>query len=159
MGTSSFFDYPVPSGEEPSDEPLFMPGRTEAQWEKLLAHTERRAFRAGEDVIRRGEIDRALYIVVEGSLEAQLTEGRGRSGVVAMPPGSVIGEIAFFDGRPRAMTVRAVTAGELLRLSAEAFDALAATDPELARAMLFDLARILAIRLRQTDEFIRGWLG
>jgi hypothetical protein len=25
--------------------------------------------------------------------------------------------------------------------------------------MLFDLGRILAIRLQQTDEFIRGWIG
>ena len=53
-----------------------MPDRTAAQWDRLLAYTERRGFRAGEDLIGRGEVDRAIYIVVEGSLEARVREGR-----------------------------------------------------------------------------------
>lgn len=48
-----------------------MPERSPAQWDRLLPFVERRAFRAGEEVIRRGEIDRALYVVVDGSLEAR----------------------------------------------------------------------------------------
>jgi CRP-like cAMP-binding protein len=135
-----------------------MPDRTDEQWEKLVAHSERRTFRAGDEVIRRGEIDRALYIVLAGDLEMRLSEGR-RSPVLRVPTGSVIGEIAFFDGKARSTTVRAATDVEVLRLSLDEFNALAAEDSSLARAMLFDLARILATRLRQTDEFIRGWLG
>jgi len=137
-----------------------MPERSPAQWDRLLPFVERREFRAGEEVIRRGEIDRALYIVVDGSLEARVTEGRaGKGAAVHFPTGSVIGEIGFFDGRARTATVTAVTDGEMLRLSFESFEALATSEPELAQAMLLDLGRILAIRLRQTDEFIRGWIG
>ena len=160
MGASSFFPYPVPSGDERPDELIFMPERSPAQWDRLLAFVERRAFHAGEEVIRRGEIDRALYIVVDGNLEARITEGAARKGAaVPVPAGSVIGEIGFFDGRARSATVTAVTDGEMLRLSFESFQALAVREPDLAQAMLFDLGRILAIRLRQTDEFIRGWIG
>lgn len=162
MGTSSFFPYPVPSGDEQPDELVFMPVSRPDQWDRLLAFVERRGFSAGEEVIKRGEIDRALYIVVEGSLEARVTEGGvgvGRSAAIRFPTGSVIGEISFFDGRARTATVTALTGGELLRLSFEAFQALAESDPDLARAMLLDLGRILAVRLRQTDEFIRGWIG
>jgi len=159
-GASSFFPYPVPSGDERPDELIFMPERSPAQWDRLLAFVERRGFRAGEDVIKRGDIDRSLYIVVEGSLEARVTEGRaGKGAAVPVPPGSVIGEIGFFDGMARSATVTAVTDGAMLRLSFEAFQALAESEPDLAQAMLFDLGRILAIRLRQTDEFIRGWIG
>ena len=137
-----------------------MPERSPAQWDRLLPFVERREFRAGEEVIRRGEIDRALYIVVDGSLEARVTEGRaGKGAAVHFPTGSVIGEIGFFDGQARTATVTAVTDGEMLRLSFESFKALATSEPELAQAMLLDLGRILAIRLRQTDEFIRGWIG
>jgi CRP/FNR family cyclic AMP-dependent transcriptional regulator len=137
-----------------------MPERSPAQWDRLLPFVERDGFRAGDDVIKRGEVDRALYIVVEGSLEARVTEGRAGKGVaVSFPPGSVTGEIGFFDGKPRTATVTAVTDGELLRLSFESFQALAVSEPDLAQAMLLDLGRILAIRLRQTDEFIRGWIG
>jgi CRP/FNR family cyclic AMP-dependent transcriptional regulator len=162
MGASSFFPYPVPSGEERPDELIFMPERSPAQWDRLLTFVERRGFRAGEDVIKRGETDRALYIVVEGILETRVMEGRAgmRKGVtVPVPAGSVIGEIGFFDGMARSATVTAVTDGAMLRLSLEAFQSLAKSEPELAQAMLFDLGRILAIRLRQTDEFIRGWIG
>ena len=137
-----------------------MPERSPAQWDRLLTFVERRQFRAGEEVIKRGEIDRALYIVVDGSLEARVTEGRaGKGAAVPVPPGSVIGEIGFFDGKPRTATVTAVTDGEMLRLSFASFETLARREPELAHAMLLDLGRILAIRLRQTDEFIRGWIG
>ena len=160
MGASSFFPYPVPSGDERPDELVFMPERSPAQWDRLLAFVERHAFRAGEDVIKRGDIDRALYIVVDGSLEARVTEGRaGKGAAVPVPAGSVIGEIGFFDGMASTATVTAVTEGAMLRLSFEAFQRLAKSEPDLAQAMLLDLGRILAIRLRQTDEFIRGWIG
>jgi len=68
--------------------------------------------------------------------------------------GSVIGEQAFLDGRPRSATIRAVTDCELLRLSFEAFEVLAAREPDLARSILFDLGRILSIRLRRTSALI-----
>jgi CRP-like cAMP-binding protein len=158
--TTPFFDYPVPSGEAPADEHLFMPDRTDAQWSTLVAHSERRRFRAGDDVIRRGDVDRALCIVVDGTVEARLSDsGLGRDGGVRMDAGSVMGEIAFLDGKPRSVTVRAVTDGELLRLTWESFERLRQSDPELAGAILFDLAQILAARLRQNDDFVRGWLG
>jgi CRP-like cAMP-binding protein len=162
MGASSFFPYPVPSGDERPDELIFMPDRSPAQWDRLLAFVERRDFRAGAEVIKRGEVDRALYIVLDGSLEARVTDGRAgmQKGVaVQFPTGSVMGEIGFFDGMARTATVTALTDGAMLRLSFEAFQALSESEPDLAQAMLFDLGRILAIRLRQTDEFIRGWIG
>jgi len=137
-----------------------MPERSPAQWDRLLPFVERRAFHAGDEVIRRGEVDRALYIVLDGSLETRLTEGRaGKGPAVPFPAGSVIGEIGFFDGKARTATVTAMSDGEMLRLSFESFRALAVSEPDLAQAMLLDLGRILAIRLRQTDEFIRGWIG
>lgn len=160
MASSSFFPYPDPSGEEPPDELLFMPGRTDAQWATFLSFVERRPFRAGETVMHRGDVDRALYVVAEGTLEARVIEGRAGKGLaLPVPAGSLIGEIGFFDGKARTATVTAVTDGEMLRLDHDAFESLAAREPELARAILFDLGRILAIRMRQTDEFIRGWIG
>jgi CRP/FNR family transcriptional regulator, cyclic AMP receptor protein len=53
----------------------------------------------------------------------------------------VLGEVAFLDGGPRSATLFAITDGELLRLRLESFEVLSARDPELGRAILFDLAR------------------
>ena len=160
MGTSSFFEYPAPDEEQPPDELLFLSGQSEAHWGAIFAHARPQRFRAGDVLIRRGEVERAIYIVIAGALEVVSVEGDA-SGVrvIPVPTGSVIGEIGFFDARPRSATVRAVTDGEVRRLDHEGYDALAGSDPALARTLLFELGRILAVRLRQTNEFIRGWLG
>lgn len=121
-------------------------------WQKLLARTEPRRFRAGEVVIRRGETEHALYFVVAGTLEA----GAGRLGSEETAPiarigtGSVIGEQSFFDRQPRSINVWAASDGELLRLSTEAFHAFGEAEPALARDLLAAVGRILSIRLRNT---------
>src|SRR5439155_23684881 len=124
-------------------------------WARLVDHSEVLLFRAGELVIRAGEEERALHIIVEGTLEILLHDERGaehRYG--GIDPRSVTGEIAFLDGRPRAATIRALTDGDLLRLSFESYEALDDRYPELVQAMPGDLGRILAARLRQANEVI-----
>ena len=69
-------------------------------------------------------------------------------------PGAVIGELSFFDGGVRSAGVRAVTDCELFRLSLESFEELAARDPVLARMVLFDLGRILSLRLRHSSTVL-----
>ena len=86
-----------------------------------------------------GEHDRALYLLVDGWVRAP-------SGVVH--PITTLGEGAFLDGAPRAVSVEAMSDGEMLRLSYEGFEALAARDPALGRDILLDVGRILAARLR-----------
>ena len=62
--------------------------------------------------------------------------------------GSVFGEVAFFDNKPRSASVRAICAGQVLRLSRKSFDKIAAWNPTLAQQFLFDLGSILAYRFR-----------
>jgi CRP-like cAMP-binding protein len=73
--------------------------------------------------------------------------------------GSVIGEQAFVDGQPRSATVRSTTDSELLRLSRDAFETFAARDPALAMDLIFDLARILSLRLRTSQALMARSLG
>ena len=159
MDFTSFFDYPNLDSSERQEEMVFLPDRSEGDWAKLLTFTETRRFRSGEVVIRLGETDRALYLLTEGSLDV-LIPYRGDQSLrrfATVDAGSVIGEQAFLDGKPRSATVQATTHCELLRLSFDAFEVLAAREPELARAILFDLGRILSIRLRRTSAFISAW--
>jgi CRP/FNR family cyclic AMP-dependent transcriptional regulator len=84
---------------------------------------------------------------------------RFRPGDTIVEAVATVGEAAFLDGRPRAVNVRALTHGELLRVSHEAFEALAARDPKLARLILADLGRILSARLRAAGDAAAGWTG
>lgn len=149
---STFFDYPDGHAERDSDRELvFLAGLSPAEWERLLELMERRRFAAGDVVMARGDSDRSLYIVASGSVEVLVLDGRRERSVRVQGPGTVLGEVAFFDGKPRSATVRALDAAEVLRLSAEAFEVLAARHPELGRKFVLDLGRMLALRLRQAE--------
>ena len=144
---NSYFDYPT---EDPADSSLtFLPERGEEDWAVVLAHTETRRFAAGDVVIRAGDDDRALYLLTAGTLA--VASGAAFRTIDAP---SVVGEVAFLDGGRRSLTLVAQSDGELRRLSLEAFETLAGRHPELARAMLFDLGRIVSLRLRFLTELI-----
>jgi CRP-like cAMP-binding protein len=149
MDTTGFFHYPT-EHELPAGLPGFLAERGEDDWTALLEHTDTHLFRPGDVVIRAGERDRALYLLVDGWLKAP-------SGVIH--PITTVGEAAFLDGRPRAVSVRALTDGELLRLSYDAFEALAARDAALGREILLDVGRILSARLRAAGDAGLGWTG
>lgn len=148
MGVAGFFDYP---GEDASaavaaapEAPVFLPDLDDAGWSALLAYTQVSRFSQGATVIAAGSRDRSLYIVADGVLEVASPDGP-----VTLESGAIIGELAFFDGEPHDAPVRALTDVDLLELSQESFEVLAAREPHLARTVLLDLGRILSLRLRR----------
>jgi CRP/FNR family cyclic AMP-dependent transcriptional regulator len=150
---SSFFNYPESDEAARQEELTFLADCSNDQWSRLFGYTETRRVRAGDLVLRRGETERTFYIVAEGTLEVLLPAARGRKPrrMTSLGPGAVTGEVAFLDGQPRSADVRAVTDAELLGLRFEAFEVLAAREPELGRLILLDLGRILAARLRAAN--------
>lgn len=155
MEFDGFFNYP---GNVPADEAselVLLPRMLPEAWAKLLARTGVQRFQAGDMLVRAGDTQPALYFVASGTLEvlAAADGGDGRR-IAIIESGSVFGEQAFFDGLPRSANVRALSDGEVRSLTREAFDVLAAREPELARALLFDLARILSMRLRRTSALV-----
>jgi CRP/FNR family transcriptional regulator, cyclic AMP receptor protein len=97
-------------------------------------------------VLREGVADRALYLLADGRLEVVRPGARGVLATLEAP--ATVCEAEFLDGRPRSVALRAVGHGEIERLSWEAFEALSARDPQLARDILVDVGRVLAARLR-----------
>jgi CRP/FNR family transcriptional regulator, cyclic AMP receptor protein len=149
----SFFDYPneTPAAPGPADQ--LLADASEEDWATLLEHTRYRRFGPGDAVVTAGAWDQSLYLVLEGQLEVLVDRGRrGYRRVASIAAGSVIGELAFFDGGARSALVRAVTPAVLAELSPTEFDALALASPDLARRLLFDLGRILAQRLRAVQQ-------
>ncbi len=148
----SLSNTPPASGTEAGDIRLFS-AWSDDNWAKLIPYTQSRRFSAGEVLLRAGEYDRTLYIVMDGSLEV-LALGPQATVVATVPTGSILGEQAFMDGQPRSAHVRAQTGGELVSLSPEYFDAFAFGYPELALAFLYDLGRILSLKLRATTSMV-----
>jgi CRP/FNR family transcriptional regulator, cyclic AMP receptor protein len=137
---------------EDSADLLFLPEATASDWAAIFSHAEVRQVGAGLALVQAGELDRALYLLTEGTVGVRLPRDEGAFKTIDAP--SVLGELAFFDGRPRSATLDAVTDVEVVRLDSEAFDRLLEHEPALAHAMLRDLARILALRLRMASDVI-----
>src|SRR4051794_38228255 len=134
-----------------------MPEATAGDWATVFAHAEVRRVGAGLALVQAGEQDRALYLLTEGTVGVRLPRDEGAFKTIDAP--SVLGELAFFDGEPRSATLDAVTDVEVVRLDAAGFARLSAEAPELAQAMLADLGRILALRLRMASEVIAQLRG
>ena len=142
----------VEEAHEDSADLLFLPEATASDWATVFSHAEVRRVGAGLALVQAGEDDRALYLLTEGTVGVRLPRDESAFKTIDAP--SVVGELAFFDGRPRSATLDAVTDVEVVRLDQEGFARLADAAPDLAHAMLRDLARILALRLRMASEVI-----
>ncbi|WP_238019991.1 cyclic nucleotide-binding domain-containing protein [Dactylosporangium sp. AC04546] len=138
----SLFTYP---GAPPAAEggTALLRDAGEQAWALVREHAPARRYRPGESVLAAGADERCLWIVADGLVE--VADGRHRAGIGA---GGVFGELGFLDGAPSAVSVRARTDATVLRLTLDGFEVLAGKDPALARRLLFDLARVLAVRLR-----------
>jgi CRP/FNR family cyclic AMP-dependent transcriptional regulator len=135
---------------------LLLPGWRDEDWKQLFRFTSARRVTAGDALIRRGEPDRTLYFVLNGNLEVTtLSRDALAMGRVALVgAGSVLGELAFFDGGPRSASAWAVDDCEVAAMTADQYTAFEQSSPALARELLFALGRILAIRLRATNAKI-----
>ena len=159
MDNSSFFNYPTLETQAQGALPAaagFLADRSQAEWSIVLGSVETRRLRPDEPLFLAGEVDRAFYILTDGRLRADAQEGFAPDPI--RPP-AIVGAVAFLDGHPRAVTMRALDHGEALRMSFDAWEALAARDPYLGRAVLLDVARAVATQARTGATTIQSWSG
>lgn len=155
MNSTEFIDFADADIEYTgAGDPIFLAKADEEGWRCLFEHCVRFPFQAGEEIIRKGDLGQSLFIITEGELETISPDKNSPEGVrlALMPTTTVFGEQAFFDGQPRSATIRAMTNGELLELTMENFQKLSERNPRLASMILFDLGRIISLRLRATTK-------
>jgi CRP/FNR family transcriptional regulator, cyclic AMP receptor protein len=140
-----------------ADDALLLPGWSEADWNKVFSRTRTYPVRASEVVIHRDATDRTISFVASGTFEVGISQvdGVSISPLARIGAGSVIGEQSFFDGMARSANVWAVAEGELLSLDFDDFNRFGREEPALARDLLFALARVLSVRLRNTTFRVR----
>ena len=98
-----------------------------------------------------GDSGDGCYRVNEGLLKVSITSPTGAERILAiLGPGSIVGDMAMIDGRPRSASVSALRDCKLSFVSRAAFEALAAKQPEIHKYLL----ALLAERLRKTDQLV-----
>jgi CRP-like cAMP-binding protein/di/tricarboxylate transporter len=143
------YDEAVTRSPRPDDDPAqvlsrvpLCAGLDRVTLAKLAAHFERVRFGGGEVVFREGDPGDAFYVVLHGTFSDYV--GSADAGVdrrlATRGPGASFGDIALLSNRPRSTTVRADTAGEVLRLDRSRFLGLVAQEPAVALAIAATLS-------------------
>jgi CRP/FNR family cyclic AMP-dependent transcriptional regulator len=109
------------------------------------------SLRRGEILFNEGDDGNQLYVVIDGKIKLGRTSPDGRENLLAiLGPGQMFGELSFFDPGPRSATATAVTDVELKSLGHEALSPVLVAHPDVAHALLNQLAG----RLRRTNEVV-----
>lgn len=120
---------------------------------RLLARLSTRflekAYEPGDVVFSQGDPGRALFVVVDGTIEITQATPRGDLVVAELGAGAAFGELALVDDYPRSGSARVATAARLLILYKSDFDALMEGEARIAMIVMRNLSRQLATYVRR----------
>ena len=103
---------------------------------KIASLTKEVRFAKGSTIVRAGDPGDAFFVILDGSA-AVLQPGLP---AIDLGPGDYFGEIALIDGAERTATVRAQTEVFCLLLPGRPFMKMVRSEPEIAVALLRQLA-------------------
>jgi CRP-like cAMP-binding protein len=107
-----------------------------------------REYLAGEVIFDEGEEGQGLFIVLSGRVKTT-RQGTTRGVLLEFGPGSFFGEVALLDQSVRTAQARAIEDTSMVTLFRAEFYSLLQTHSAIASRISFQLARMLATRLRQ----------
>lgn len=115
----------------------------------LAARTRRNTYRAGTTIFRVGDPGRNMMVIADGTVRVTLPgKGGGNVTLAELGRGSVLGEVALLDGRPRTANAEAATDCTVYLLERPALGGLLRSNPRISMA----LVELLCERLRRADE-------
>jgi CRP-like cAMP-binding protein len=121
-------------------QPLFA-SLSAAECQGLVARSVCRSVRRNELLFREGEPCRGLHLVVEGRVRTYCANRNGHEQVLGIyGAGESLGEVSLFDEGPYLASARAAEDSRLLFLPIQEVQALYETRPEVARAVVRELA-------------------
>ena len=104
----------------------FFEGFSDADLDRVAQLAEDVEVEAGELLIDQGRVGQECYVIESGRAEVFV----GEEHLVTVGPGSMVGEMALIDRRPRTATVVATTPMALLAFDTKAFQKLLSEMPK-----------------------------
>ena len=101
----------------------------------FLEYTETVNFKAKDIIAEIGEVGEALYLVISGEV-ALYRDQKSSSEVGLIKEGEIMGEMSFFDRRPRSVRLEAAKKTQLLKLSRSMYQRLRIEHPYIAVNLL-----------------------
>jgi thioredoxin reductase (NADPH) len=125
-----------------------------ADIDRLRRFGERRAYAAGERVVRSGDVSPGLFVVLAGELAVTQHNALGRDQpIVTHGPGSFMGELAQLSGQPSLVDGRAVTELDTLVIATSRLPDVLVAEADLGERIM------RALILRRVGLFESGVSG
>jgi CRP/FNR family transcriptional regulator len=123
---------------------------TEAQLRLLASSVHSQVFERGATIFHQGSPGNVLYIIVSGQVRIYTINALGQElAVKVFGDTDFFGEMALFDGQPRAASAEAMCRTTTLTLERAAFLNTINTCPPIAASIL----EVMAARLRQSNAY------
>lgn len=126
-------------------------GLTREEAQRFLREATVIALNPGDRIVRKGERDNTLFMLLSGAAEVR-DDKRSGPPIVVLGAGDTFGEDGYLTTVPRAADVVAVTRGEAIVLSGDFMDRFIAREPAIGARVMHNLARQLAGRLAVTTR-------
>jgi CRP-like cAMP-binding protein len=121
----------------------------------LSSYGDSRSYEPGEFLIRQGDDNEYLCLVLRGEIEVLQEVDNELKRIALLESGDSIGEVSVFDPGPASATVRAVTGAEVWLISRNSLDRLHDASPKVAYRLISRIATCLSVRLRtMNDKFV-----
>ena len=145
----------VPSAEREAQlaKVPFFDGLTPEALAMIAQVTTEESHASGTRLFQYGDPGDKLYIILEGKVRiSREVGGMGEEALAVLGPGEVFGEMALLDESPRSAGALAHERCRLLVITKDAFDDLLFLHKDLAYEVLWSCVRMLAARLRETND-------
>lgn len=119
-------------------------------------------FQAGEVIVAEDARGRDLYFIRDGRAQINLSGPSARDDAGAITkclPGEVFGELGFIDGARRSTWVVAIDDLDAIQLNWEDFSQLIEANAKIGYKFIYNLALVIAERLRDTTMSLSNLLG
>jgi CRP-like cAMP-binding protein len=131
-------------------------GLSREQLARIEHHFVRRECVEGEVLFQENDPGDRLCLLASGAVEISIiVPGGARARIVTFAEGSLFGDAAILDGRPRSATAQAVGPTVVYELTRAALSEIEAREPDIAIRLMTNLAKVLTIRMRDTNEILR----
>ena len=114
----------------------------------------RRAVQPSDFVFREGDPGDDLYVIAHGTASVYRVDGEKSTRLVTFGEGTVFGEMALLDAKPRSASVQADGPLVCYVMSRAVFDQMVASHPAIALKLLTSLSQELGRRVRFANEII-----
>lgn len=119
-------------------------------------------FKSGDVIVAEDARGRDLFFIKSGRAQINLSGPSSRNDAGAISkilPGEVFGELGFIDGARRSTWVIAIDELEVIQLAWEDFSHLTESNTTIAYKFIYNLALVIAERLRDTTMSLSNLLG